>query len=75
MGDIKIHTDTENDSLNTEFCLLDSDGLSQNVNNPSHCFNLTLDSVLRYGTEIEHLTVFPENRHLFDHLLLTFNLQ
>ena len=73
VGDFNIHVDDENDSLNSAFsALLDSVGFSQNVNKPTHCFNHTLDLVLTYGIEIEHLIVFQQNSALSDHFLITF---
>ncbi|KAL4009464.1 hypothetical protein ACER0C_003316 [Sarotherodon galilaeus] len=49
-------------SLNMAFnLLLDSIGFSQNVKEPTHHFNHTLDLVVTYGIETEHLTEFPEN--------------
>jgi hypothetical protein len=56
VGDFNIHVDVENDSFSTAFIsLLDSIGFSQSVHEPTHCFNHTLDLVLVYGIEIEHL--------------------
>uniref|UniRef100_A0A669FAZ4 Reverse transcriptase domain-containing protein n=1 Tax=Oreochromis niloticus TaxID=8128 RepID=A0A669FAZ4_ORENI len=73
VGDFNIHVDAKNDSLNIAFnLLLDSIGFSQNVKEPTHHFNHTLDLVLTYGIETEHLTVFPENPLLSDHFLITF---
>ena len=73
VGDFNIHVDVDNDSLNTAFIsLLDSIGFSQCVNKPTHCHNHTLDLVLTYGIEIEHLIVFPQNPILSDHYLITF---
>ena len=45
---------------------------SQCVDKPTHIFNHTLDLVLAYGVEIEHLIVFPHNKDLSDHYLITF---
>ena len=65
--------DVDNDSLNTAFiALLDSIGFSQNVNETTHCYNHTLNLVLTYGIEVEHLIVFPHNPSLSDHYLITF---
>ena len=73
VGDFNIHVDVDDDSLSTAFIsLLDSIGFSQSVNKPTHCFNHTLDLVLAYGIEIEHLIVFPQNPLLSDHYLITF---
>ena len=75
VGDFNIHVDVHNDSLSTAFVsLLDSIGFSQCVHEPTHCFNHTLDLVLAYGIEIEHLTVFPQNPLLSDHYLVTFEI-
>ncbi len=75
VGDFNIHVDVENDSFSTAFIsLLDSIGFSQSVHEPTHCFNHTLDLVLVYGIEIEHLIVFPQNPSLSDHCLITFEL-
>ena len=38
---------------------LKSIGFSQSVHKTPHCYNQTLDLVLVYGIEIEHLIVFP----------------
>uniref|UniRef100_A0A669EKP4 Reverse transcriptase domain-containing protein n=1 Tax=Oreochromis niloticus TaxID=8128 RepID=A0A669EKP4_ORENI len=73
VGEFNIHVDAKNDSLNIAFnLLLDSIGFSQNVKEPTHHFNHTLDLVLTYGIETEYLTVFPENPLLSDHFLITF---
>ena len=73
VGDFNIHVDVENDSLSSAFMsLLDSIGFSQCVDRSTHCFGHTLDLVLSYGIEIEHLIVFPQNSVLSDHYLLTF---
>ena len=73
VGDFNIHVDVDVDSLSTAFIsLLDSIGFSQSVNKPTHCLNHTLDLVLTYGIEIEHLIVFPQNPILSDHHLITF---
>ena len=72
-GDLNIHVDVETNSLNNAFTsIIDSIGFSQCVNKPTHIFNHTLDLVLVYGVEIEHLVVFPHNDLLSDHYLLTF---
>ena len=74
VGDLNIHTDVETDSLNRAFkSLIDSIGFSQCVDKPTHIFNHTLDLVLVYGIKIEHLIVFPQNRDLSDHYLITFD--
>ncbi|KAM7366739.1 hypothetical protein PAMP_014689 [Pampus punctatissimus] len=73
VGDFNIHVDNHNHSLSTAFIsLLDSIGFCQNVNKPTHCLNHTLDLVLSYGIEIDHLIVFPQNPILSDHFLITF---
>ena len=73
VGDFNIHVDVENDSLSTAFLsLLDSTGFSQMVNKPTHLHNHTLDLVLTYGIEVEHLVVLPQNPVLSDHFLITF---
>ena len=62
--------DVTNDSLSNAFTsLIDSIGFCQNVNKPNHCFNHTLDLVLSYGMDIEHLIVFPHNPLLSDHYI------
>lgn len=38
----------------------------------THNFNLTVDLVLTYDTETEHLTAFPEKHLLSDHFLISF---
>ena len=71
-GDFNIHVDVDNDSFSTAFIsLLDSIGFSQSVNKPTHCLNHTLNLVLTYVIEIEHLIVFPQNPVLSDHYLTT----
>ena len=73
VGDFNIHVDVNNDCLASAFTsLLDSIGFSQNVNKPTHSFNHTLDLVLTYGIEADHITVFPQNPVLSDHSLITF---
>ena len=72
-GDLNIHVDVGTNSLGSAFSsLIDSIGFSQCVDKPTHIFNHTLDLVLVYGVEIEHLTVFPHNKELSDHYLITF---
>uniref|UniRef100_A0A3Q3MS83 Reverse transcriptase domain-containing protein n=1 Tax=Mastacembelus armatus TaxID=205130 RepID=A0A3Q3MS83_9TELE len=76
VGDFNIHVDVENNSLSIAFnSILDSIGFIQNVNKPTHCFNHTLDLVLTYGIEIEHLIIFPPNPVLSDHSLITFEFK
>ena len=66
--------DVTNDSLSNAFTsLIDSIGFCQSVNKPTHCFNHTLDLVLSYGMDIEHLIVFPHNPLISDHYLITFD--
>ena len=73
VGDFNVHVDVKNDSLSNAFTsLIDSIGFCQSVNKPTHCFNHTLDLVLSYGMDIEHLIVFPHNPLLSDHYLITF---
>ena len=75
VGDFNIHVDNVNDSLGSAFIsLLDSVGFCQCVHEPTHCFNHTLDLVLTYGIEVDHLTVFPHVPLLSDHYLITFEL-
>ena len=75
VGDFNIHVDIDNDSLSTAFIsLIDSIGFSQTVHEPTHCFSHTLDLVLVYGIEIEHLIVYPQNPLLSDHYLISFEL-
>ncbi len=59
VGDFNIHVDVDNDSLGSAFIsLLDSIGFCQCVYKPTHRFNHTLDLVLTYGIEIDHLMFF-----------------
>lgn len=51
--------------------LLDLIYFSQCVHEPTQCFYQTLDPVLSYGIEIEHLIVFSQNPLLSDHYLIT----
>ena len=51
--------------------LLDSVGFAQRVNKPTHCFNNTLNLVLTYGIETEHLIIFPKYPLLSDQCLIT----
>ena len=72
-GDLNVHIDVETDSLGKAFSsLIDSIGFSQCVDKPTHIANHTLDLVLVYGIEIEHLVVFPHDKELSDHYLITF---
>ena len=74
-GDFNIHIDDSNDSLGNAFTtLLDSVGFIQNVNEPTHKHNHTLDLVLTYGIEVSQLKVLPLNPSLSDHYLITFQL-
>ena len=73
VGDFNIHVDVDNDCLSAAFIsLLDSIGFCQRVQKPTHSFGHTLDLVLTYGVDIEHLKVFPRNPRLSDHNLITF---
>ena len=72
-GDLNVHVDVETDSLRNAFIsLTESIGFAQCVDKPTHKFNHTLDLVLVYGIEIEHLIVFPYKKTLSDHYLITF---
>ena len=58
--------DIDNDSLGTAFTtFLDTIDFLQCVNEPTH-INHTLDHVLAYGIETEHIIVFPQNAFLSD---------
>lgn len=73
IGDFNIHVDVINDSFRNGFIsLLESVGFLQQINQPTHSFNHTLDLVLTYGVEVEHVSVFPQNPLLSDHSLITF---
>ncbi|XP_056914922.1 uncharacterized protein LOC130540060 [Takifugu flavidus] len=73
IGDFNIHMDVINDSFRNGFIsLLESVGFLQQINQPTHSFNHTLDLVLTYGVEVEHVSVFPQNPVLSDHSLITF---
>ena len=73
VGDFNVHVDVDDDCLTSAFkSLLDSIGFSQRVHEPTHSFNHTLDLVLTYGIEVDHITVFPQNPVLSDHSLITF---
>ncbi|XP_061567232.1 uncharacterized protein LOC133421597 [Cololabis saira] len=73
VGDFNIHMDVESDNLKLAFdSLLESMGISQKVDKPTHCFNHTLDLVLTYGVETDGLLVSPVNSLLSDHYLITF---
>ncbi|XP_059195659.1 uncharacterized protein LOC131976578, partial [Centropristis striata] len=75
VGDFNIHVDVDNDSLSTAFIsLLESIGFNQKVHEATPSFNHTLDLVLTYGIEIEHLIVFPQNPVLSDQYLITFEV-
>jgi len=65
--------DVDNDCLSAAFIsLLDSIGFCQRVQKRTHGFGHTLDLVLTYGIDIEHLKVFQQNPLLSDHNLITF---
>ncbi|XP_061590906.1 uncharacterized protein LOC133456448 [Cololabis saira] len=73
VGDFNIHMDVESDNLKLAFnSLLESMGISQKVDGPTHCFGHTLDLVLTYGVETDGLLVSPVNSLLSDHYLITF---
>lgn len=73
IGDFNIHVDIINDSFRNGFIsLLESIGFLQQINQPTHTFNHTLDLVLTYGVEVEHVSVLPQNPLLSDHSLITF---
>jgi len=59
-GNFNIHVNVGNDSLSAAFIsLLDFIGFCQRAHKLTHCFNHTLNLVLIYGIEIEHLIVVP----------------
>ena len=52
VADLNIHMDVVSDSLKLVFIsLLESRGVSQKVNEPTHCLIHTLDLVLTYSIE------------------------
>ncbi len=58
-GDFNIHADVDNDSLGSAFISrLDLVGFCQFVHKPTCRFSHTLDLVLTYGIETDHLMVF-----------------
>lgn len=72
VGHVNIHVDVEKGSLTTAFkSLLHSVGFSQNVNEPTHCFNHTLDHVLSSRIENENVIVLHENPPSSDHFWVT----
>ena len=62
VGDFEIHVDVENNGLDTTILsLLDYFGSCQCVQESRHTFNHTLDLVLTYAIEIEHLKDSTQN--------------
>ena len=62
LGDFDIHLDIENDSLGTAFLpQLNKFGFCQCVHESTHTFNHTLDLVLIYDIEIDHLKISAQN--------------
>ncbi|XP_058248684.1 uncharacterized protein LOC131354733 [Hemibagrus wyckioides] len=75
VGDFNIHVDDANDALGLAFIdLLNSFGVKQNINRPTHHFNHTLDLVISHGTDVTDITVLPQSDDITDHHLLVYAL-
>ncbi|XP_058247837.1 uncharacterized protein LOC131354334, partial [Hemibagrus wyckioides] len=55
--------------------LLNSFGVKQNINRPTHRFNHTLDLVISHGTDVSNITVLPQSDDITDHQLLVYTLR
>ncbi|XP_076831223.1 uncharacterized protein LOC143476767 [Brachyhypopomus gauderio] len=75
VGDFNIHYENESDPLKIAFdSILDSVGIAQNVTGPTHRCKHTLDLILTYELNIEHLAVIPQNDAISDHSLLIYEM-
>ena len=75
MGDFNIHVNNPSDSSAKAFLsIIDTFGLKQHVQQPTHTGGNTLDLVLTHGVEMTDLCVSPSTSALSDHCLLTFQV-
>ena len=72
---VYIHVDDSTNSLNKAFsAVLDGVGFTQNIEEPTHIHNHTLDLVLTYGSDVSNVDVLRQSSLLSDHFLITFDL-
>ncbi len=70
VGDFNIHVNNTNDALGLVFTdLINSFGVKQNVNAPTHRFNHTLDLIILHGIDLTDIDTVPQSDDVTDHLL------
>ncbi|KAA0724041.1 putative RNA-directed DNA polymerase from transposon X-element [Triplophysa tibetana] len=76
VGDFNIHVDSPNDPLAVVFKeLLDSCGVTQYINRPTHRLNHTLDLIISHGADLTNIDIIPQSDDVSDHYLITCTLR
>ncbi len=72
VGDFNIHVDNTNDALGLAFTdLINSFGVKQNVTEPTHRFNHTLDLIISHGIDLTDIDIIPQSDDVTDHFLVS----
>ncbi len=72
VGDYNIHDDNTNDALGLAFTdLINSFGVKQNVTEPTHRFNHTLDLIISHGIDLTDIDIVPQSDDVTDHFLVS----
>ncbi len=70
VGDFNIQVYNTNDALGLAFTdLINSSGVNQNVNGPTHRFNHTLDLIISHGIDLTDIDIVPQSDDATDHFL------
>ncbi|XP_056587301.1 uncharacterized protein LOC130407959 isoform X1 [Triplophysa dalaica] len=76
VGDFNIHVDSANDPLAVAFKeLLDSCGVTQYINRPTHRLNHTLDLIISHGADLTNIDIIPQSDDVSDHHLIICTLR
>lgn len=54
--------------------LLNSVGVKQNINKPTHRFNHTLDLVLSHDIDLSDIEILPQSDDVSDHYLVSYKM-
>ncbi len=61
VGDFNIHVDNEKDALGSAFIdILNSFGVRQQMSEPTHCRNHTLDLILSHGIDVNGVEILQQ---------------